>query len=61
MDENQPLDLSMKNQLKTFVKNNAKSTKNVTEWIEKFSILLKYPKCFQYLTKEKMMKLQNYR
>lgn len=62
MEQEQPLDLSMKNSVKLSAKNSDVLLLNKsTEWISKLKILLKYPKSFQHLTKEKILKLKNYR
>jgi hypothetical protein len=62
MDGDEPLDLSVKSRVVNFqVKHAENFGKKSTEWVAKLKVLLKYPKCFQHLTKDKIAKLKNYR
>lgn len=57
-----PLDLSLKNQTKSCKSAERRSSKKKSsEWLSKLKILLKYPKCLENMTREKIFKLQNYR
>lgn len=53
-----PLDLSVK---ASNVNVERTSKRKSTELISKLSILLKYPKCFENMTREKILKIQSYR
>jgi uncharacterized Zn-finger protein len=59
----EPLDLSMKSRARNESGGGVDevSLKKSSEWMAKLKVLLKYPKCFQHLTKEKIMKLKSYR
>lgn len=59
-----PLDLSVKNHRvqKCISPSSDKSSKRKSsEWISKLGVLLKFPKCFENMTREKILKLQSYR
>lgn len=54
-----PLDLSVKTHSKSVERKSSK--RKSTEWLSKLKILLKYPKCLENMTREKILKLQSYR
>lgn len=61
MNVEEPLDLSMKKVLISCKNSLQKSPQRSTEMFSKLSVLLKHPKAFQHLTKEKLAKIQNYK
>lgn len=57
MSCDEPLDLSMKKYRETKISQRPKSM----ETFSTLSLLLKHPRALQHLTKEKLMKIQNYK
>ena len=60
MSLDEPLDLSIKKGCFE-PKTSQKYSPTSMEMYSKFSVLLKHPEAFQHLTKEKLMKIQNYK
>lgn len=60
MEPVEPLDLSMR-KLKNDEKVVQKTQSKPLEILSKLSVLMKYPKAVENLTKEKLMKIQNYK
>lgn len=59
MNNDEPLDLSMR-KVETSKRSERPQSKSM-EIFSKLTLLLKHPKALQHLTKEKLLKIQNYK
>lgn len=61
MDSDEPLDLSLNKQRPEPAKPQKSTSGRSMEIFSKLSVLMKHPKALQHLTKEKLLKIQNYK